>query len=136
MAFVSITRLRIRSWRFLPAFFLYAMRSSKQARESPGNLGMSVLNDARNTFWTRSAWMDESAMKAFMTSGPHLEAMKKLPNWCDEAAVVHWIQNEATLPDWKEAHRRLQREGRRSKVLYPSADHEAFEIRPPRVQGK
>ena len=92
---------------------------------------MSALNDANNTFWTRSAWKDEAAMKAFMTSGAHLVAMKKLPRWCDEAAVVHWVQSEASLPDWKEAHRRLQKEGRSSKVLFPSAAHEAFEIPPP-----
>jgi hypothetical protein len=92
---------------------------------------MSLLNDAKKTFWTRSAWKDEAAMRAFMTSGPHLAAMKNLTGWCDEAAVVHWVQSEASLPDWKEAHRRLQKEGRPSKVLHPSAAHEAFEIPPP-----
>ena len=72
-------------------------------------------------------------MKTFMTTTPHLEAMKKLAHWCDEASVVHWTQSEPTFPDWMEAHRRLKAEGRRSKVLYPSKAHEAGEIDPPKT---
>ena len=132
MALISVTRLRLRSWRFIPAFFIYAMRSSRQVLRSPGNLGASALNDANKTFWTRSAWTDESAMKAFLVAKPHLDAMKKLAHWCDEAAVVHWTQDGAELPAWKEACRRLQAEGRPSKVIHPSSDHQAFVITPPR----
>jgi hypothetical protein len=71
-------------------------------------------------------------MEAFMAAGPHLKAMKKLPNWCDEASVVHWNQPDAGLPDWKDAHRRMRSEGRRSKVNHPSPAHEKFEIPAPR----
>jgi heme-degrading monooxygenase HmoA len=108
---------------------LYASRTSRQAKQSPGNLGVRVLNDGRKTFW---AWTDEAAMKAFMTGSPHLEAMKKLPRWCSEASVVNWIQSEPTFPDWQEAYRRLKKDGRQSKVLYPSRAHETGEISPPR----
>jgi hypothetical protein len=51
--------------------------------------------------------------------------MRKLLDWCDEAALVHWTQPDAELPSWKEAHRRLELEGRASKVNYPSTAHRA-----------
>jgi hypothetical protein len=54
-------------------------------------------------------------MKEFMLSGPHRPAMRGLLEWCDEAAVVRWEQETDEEPDWHEAHRRLQLDGRRSK---------------------
>jgi heme-degrading monooxygenase HmoA len=89
MPFVSITRLRVRSWRYLPGFFVAALRSRWQARNASGNLAVSVLRETDNTFWTRSLWVDEAAMKAFMASGAHRAIMPRLLEWCDEASVTH-----------------------------------------------
>jgi len=58
--------------------------------------------------------------------------MRKLLEWCDEAALVHWEQESDQEPAWEEAHRKLQAQGRRSKVNHPSPAHETFQIRPPR----
>ena len=80
---------------------------------------MSLLRDTHNTFCTRSVWVTESAMKAFMLAGPHRQVMRRLLEWCDEAALVHWEQETDQEPDWQQAHRRLQVEGRRSKVNPP-----------------
>lgn len=133
MALISITRLRVRSWRFLPAFYLRAYQSTRQARAAQGSLALALLPDRNNTFWTATKWTDEASMKAFMISGAHGPAMKKLLEWCDEASVVHWAQDDdAGLPSWTEAHRRMQAEGRRSKVNHPSPAHLAFEIAAPR----
>ena len=71
-------------------------------------------------------------MRAFMLAEPHGPAMRKLLNWCDEAALVHWTLDDPTLPSWEEAHGRLQREGRPSKVLNPTRAHAAHEIAAPR----
>ena len=89
MPFVSITRLRIRSWRFLPAFLFAAFRSGKQARNADGNLAVKILRDKHNAFWTSTSWDSEASMKAFMRANPHGPAMRKLLEWCDEAALVH-----------------------------------------------
>ena len=132
MALISITRLRVRSWRFLPMFYLRAYQSTKQAKAAAGHIATRLLPDQRNTFWTASSWSDEKAMKAFIVSGAHGAVMKKLLEWCDEASVVHWTQDGAALPSWSEAHRRMQAEGRRSKVNHPSPAHAAFEIAAPR----
>jgi hypothetical protein len=71
-------------------------------------------------------------MKAFMLAGAHRKVMRQLLEWCDEAALVHWQQKSDQQPDWREAHRRLQAEGRRSKVNHPSQDHENFRIAVPK----
>jgi Domain of unknown function (DUF3291) len=132
MALISVTRLRVRSIRYLPAFIFYAVRSARQARRSAGVLGTGPLREANRTFWTRTAWQDEASMRTFMLAMPHRRAMQKLADWCDEASVVHWTQETPTLPDWQEAYRRMSNEGRISKVKYPSADQKAFKISPPR----
>ncbi len=128
MPFVSITCLRARSWRYLPPFLIAALRSSWQARRTKGNLALSVLRDAHNAFWTCSLWTDKAAMTAFLTASAHRAAMPKLPDWCDEAHVVHWKQDFDQEPSWEEAHQRMQHEGRASKVKYPSSGHSSFQL--------
>lgn len=135
MAVVSVTRLRVRSWIYLPAFLIAAFRSAGQAKSAPGNLQVKVLNDRRRAFWTCTSWDSEDAMRKFMLSGPHLPAMRKLLDWCDEAALVHWTQAGPELPAWTEAHARMQREGRTSKVHHPTEDHRRFVIAAPRTDS-
>jgi heme-degrading monooxygenase HmoA len=132
MPFVSITRLRVRSWRYLPAFLVQSARAALQAKRAAGNLAVSVLRDANLAFWTRTVWSEEAAMRSFMLSGAHRHAMPRLLEWCDEAAVVHWNQDELKPPSWPASHRRLQREGRPSKVNHPSDAQRRFEIPAPR----
>jgi len=133
MAFVSVTRLRLRSVRYLIPFTIYALLSSRQARRSKGNLGLKLLRDANQTFWTLTAWQDEEAMRSFMMSGSHRRAMPKLLDWCDEASVAHWKQETSELPSWDQAHRKIVEQGRPSKVRFPSSDHVAGRI--PEPQG-
>jgi heme-degrading monooxygenase HmoA len=133
MTFISITRLRVRSWRFLPLFFLQAVRSARQAKKAPGNRGVSVLREARNVFWTRTAWESEAAMKAYMLAGAHRQVMRKLLDWCDEAAVAHWTQEPAEEPTWQEAHAQLVKIGRLSKVNRPSKAQSEFQIPAPLI---
>ncbi len=134
MAIISITRLRVRHWRFLPYFFVDTFRAALQAKAAAGNLAVAIVSEARNTFWTRSAWADEAALRAFMLSGPHRRAMPKLARWCDEASVARWAQDSAQLPGWDEVHRRMQAEGRPSKLAKPSPDHLAYKIPAPVVR--
>jgi hypothetical protein len=135
MAFISITRLRVRSWRFLPGFFWQAMRSGRQAKATPGNLGVTVLREPGNVYWTRTAWESEGAMREFMVAGAHGRAMRSLLEWCDEAAVAHWTQENAEMPSWKVAHEKLVGIGRLSKVKHPSEAQRNFYIPEPRLES-
>jgi heme-degrading monooxygenase HmoA len=116
----------------MPGFAWYAVRSNMQARRAAGMLGMDLLADREWTFWTMTAWESRAAMLAFMTNGPHKRAMPKLLDWCDEASVAHWEQEDAKLVGWDEADRRMRATGRASKVRWPSAAHAGLRYREPR----
>ena len=133
MPFISITRLRVRSVRFLPGFLLYTWRSLRQVRGSSGLEGGRLLADRSWTFWTMTAWDSEASMRRFMTSGSHKQAMPRLLDWCDEASVVHWERAEASLPRWEEADRRMRESGRASKVRNPSPRHADLRYGTPRM---
>ena len=128
-------RLRVRSRRYVQGFLVQSFRAALQAKRATGNLAVSALRDADRGFWTRTVWRDEATMRSFMQSGVHRRIMARLPEWCDEAAVVHWVQDGNESPSWAEAHRRLQGEGRRSRVSHPTEGHRRFEIREPRRGG-
>ena len=135
MAVISVTRLRVRSFFYLPGFMFWALRSARQARSHPGNRGMKLLRDANRAYWTCTAWTDEASMRDYILAMPHRGAMRKLAERCDEASVVHWNQDSFTLPDWREAHRRMLGEGRPSKVNHPSPAHVALDIPAPVTRG-
>jgi heme-degrading monooxygenase HmoA len=120
MPLISVTRLRVRSFLFLPQFLWDTIKSVRQVERSNGFLGGRLLVNAGYVFWTMTAWQDESAMKAYRTGGAHRKAMPQLLDWCDEAAVVHWIQQSAEIPMWPEAHQHMLEKGKLSKVIHPS----------------
>jgi heme-degrading monooxygenase HmoA len=135
MVFVSVTRLRVRSLRFMPRFVVHAMWTGRQAKHAPGFLGGSLLPDRKRTFWTMTLWRNQADMRSYIISGAHLKAMPKLLNWCDEASIVHWTQDVQIAPDWLEAERRMRAEGRPSKVRSPSPNHQGLAFDPPRTSG-
>lgn len=153
MTFVSLTRLRIRSFRFVPLFALHTLRAVRQIKSAPGFQTGAILADRRWTFWTMTAWDSEESMRSFMVSGSHKAAMPHLVEWCDEASVAHWTQPETQVPSqqvtsqqipsqqvpsqqvpsWTEADRRMREGGRPSKVRNPSPHHAALSFPAPRT---
>ena len=127
MPIISITRLHLRSLRYMPMLSVFTLGSALQARRSDGFLGGLLGGDAERGAWTMTAWRDEAAMRSFRNIGIHKKAMPHLLNWCDEASFAHWQQTDATLPAPDEAHRRMRAEGRLSKVCHPSPAHAAGE---------
>ena len=136
MPLLSITRLRVRAWRFPPGFLWYALRSARQAQRSPGYLGGKTYNDSRRTFWTATLWQEEASLRAFLRAEPHRSAMRRLAHWCDEASVAHWPTDAATLPDLPQVHRWMIERGRPSRVNHPSREHSEMRVAAPSAFGE
>jgi hypothetical protein len=123
MPFVSVTRLRLRSFRFLPAFVVATFASRAQLRRAEGFVAGALTLEPARAFWTISVWNSEASMRAFRNQGQHQRAMPKLLGWCDEASYTHWEQADDTLPTVSVAFEHLRTAGRLSKVQYPTAEH-------------
>jgi hypothetical protein len=98
--YVSITGLQVRLVWHIPSFWSHAMRAMVQARTAPGN----IFADARSIngiHHTLSVWTDKDAMRAYLTAGPHLEAMRLFPSIAT-GKVVGYLAQQA--PDWSEVH--------------------------------
>jgi heme-degrading monooxygenase HmoA len=68
MSLIGVTRLRVRSVRFLPSFAMHFLRTRRQVREAPGFQGGSLLADRRLAFWTMTAWDSRDSMRLYMTT--------------------------------------------------------------------
>jgi hypothetical protein len=133
MIFVSLTRLRVRSIWFVPLFAMQTLRSLKQVKRATGFQTGKLLADRSWTFWTMTAWDSQESMREYMISGAHKAAMPHLLEWCDEASVAHWSQQESALPSWIDADKRMRESGRVSKVRNPSPQHADLSYRVPRM---
>ena len=108
MGYVSITGLELKRFWHAPVFWRHATRSMLQAQNAPG------CRDARaktigGVHHTISLWDSRTDMISFLRSGAHRDALKIFPKIA--TGKVFGYQADA-LPDWPEAHRRWQEEGR------------------------
>ena len=133
--FVSLTRLRLRSPRFLPGFAWVAWRSTAQLRRADGFRRGALLTEPGLGFWTATVWHDEEAMRAYHNADAQGRAMRKLARWRDEASVAHWYTDDEVVLDRNALRTRMIAEGRLSKVRYPSPTHAVgrIETRPLRA---
>lgn len=130
----SVTRLRVRSLKYLPAFLWQTFLSQRQVVRAPRFSAGRLLVDKERTFWTLTVWQDERVMKAFRGSAAHAKVMPRLAEWCDEASYAHWTPSGDPVPSWQEASQHLLAEGRLSRVAHPSASHEARQFAMPRLK--
>jgi hypothetical protein len=125
MATISVTRLQLRSFLFLPPFLVATMQSRRHARESPGFIEGAMAFEWPRAFWTLTVWQDGDAMRRFRNTGAHQRAMPRLLDWCNEASYTHWDVEGEKVPAVEEAYERLRDTGQISKVNRPSAAHAA-----------
>jgi hypothetical protein len=111
----------VRSMIYLPGFILANEASIRSIKKVSGFISGKELVDKGFTFWTVTIWESDEAMKFFRNSNPHKGAMRKLPNWCDEGAYVHWMQEDKVIPGWDFLYKKLMTEGKLTKIKYPSA---------------
>jgi hypothetical protein len=98
--YVSITGLQVRRVWHIPSFWSHAMKSMVQARNAPGNISADArtINGVHHTLSVRT---DRNAMRAYLTAGPHLAAMRLFPSIAT-GKVVGYLAQQA--PDWSEVH--------------------------------
>jgi Domain of unknown function (DUF3291) len=125
VAIVSVTRLHVRRWRYLPSFVASVLRINRQVERSAGFVAGLLSAAPPFEFWTLTLWRDEVSMRAFRNAGVHARAMKDLLEWCDEASYAHWEQDGDALPHMSHAIDKLRSSGRLSKVRHPSPLHQS-----------
>jgi hypothetical protein len=136
MPHIAVTRLHVRDETYLDEFIQAAFVIATAAEDAHGcEHAEAAFEPDGHTLWTRSVWIDRLAMRRFMVSDAHGAMMPMLREWCDEAAMVDWEQDDPRPPRWADAHDRLQREGRASTLDRPSPAHERFMLRVPAVPG-
>ncbi|KQM13845.1 hypothetical protein [Novosphingobium sp. Leaf2] len=120
---LSITRLRLRRWWLLPMFFHSAAAINRQIVQTPGFHSGYLALGPKLTFWTVSVWHGNQPMRAFRNSGAHAHAMRKLPQWCDEAAIATLAVPVAGKPAANTLGALLTQHGRVLRVIHPSDAH-------------
>lgn len=74
-----------------PVFLMYAMRLWRQARRSPGILGVSLrAQPLKGTFRTLSAWTGEQALASFARTDPHAAALNRIRPWTKSSTFRFW----------------------------------------------
>ena len=120
---VSVTRLRSDRFFYVFPFAFRAQALSTQALKTTGCRGVWTRKTRGLAFWTLTLWDDERSMRLYVSTPPHRDAIPRLADWCDEAAVTHWSQEPATTPDWTLATQKLAESGRLLRVKHPSPAH-------------
>jgi quinol monooxygenase YgiN len=128
---IVVTRLRLRDPGLLDEFFTDAVAAIEQAMKSEGNLGADALADAKNAWWSVSAWQERRLMQAYVNSEPHQSISARLDHFCDEATFVDWEQASPDLPDWQTSWRHLTTDGKAAELTHPSAANQTRGFPPP-----
>ncbi len=106
-----ITSIKLKSVGQFFAFANHARLVLKQMKNH------SVKGFKKGGFWkehfTMSLWESEEDLKAFYTSGAHLNAVKKTNKMADEVYTL--IMDGSEFPNWNEAKRLLKEKGRLKK---------------------
>ena len=135
MPAISITRLELRGYRFLPSFFFHTFRSQKQVVAAPGYLAGGTGMESLRAFWTITGWQSLDAMRAFRNAGAHMKAMRRLIDICCAASYAHWEQDSSELPTLAQAHARMLTDGKPSKVRHPSPLQESGRVATDKIPG-
>ncbi|WP_433202468.1 hypothetical protein ACQP1G_12330 [Nocardia sp. CA-107356] len=106
------SRLEVKSWWHTPGFLLASLALWRQARRSPGALGVALKAEMwKCTFWTYSAWTDKAAIYAYAGAEPHKSTIQRKRKVMREATFVFFTAPVDELPlSWDEIRRRIAEE--------------------------
>ncbi|MFA6221732.1 MAG: DUF3291 domain-containing protein [Desulfomonilaceae bacterium] len=107
---VFLTYLPLKRYRTTPRFLFYTAKILVQLSQSNGLVGYSLRAHLfKNSFWTLSAWENESALRDFAFKGFHKGVMKLLRTDMGSTRFVRWTVNGTEIPlSWEDAMRRFK----------------------------
>ncbi len=133
MSLLSVTRLKLKSPRYLPAFLINTERIAREIRTSEGFLQGQLMGTFNLSMWTMTLWNSEATLKKFYLSGTHQKIMGKLSEWSSEAASVHMEVNNHQLLIWNDVIAEICRTGYFATLQEPSLDHRNRIIQKPNL---
>lgn len=108
MPYISITGLQLKAKRHALRFWWHAIGSMMQAKKAQGNLAVDARR-INGVHHTRSVWTDEAAMRRYLLTGAHLQAMKAFGSIATGKTMGF---ESDQVPDWDEVHRLWQTQAR------------------------
>jgi hypothetical protein len=132
MILVSVTRLHLKSNRYLPDFVWHTATTAWQIINIQGFVGGRLIQDDHGGYWTVTMWENKQAMLDYRNSGAHRRVMPLLQKWCDEAVLVHWEQPDRSLPSMEEAYLHILENGYFARLTNPSTSHLEKKVSQPR----
>ena len=99
---VMASRLPLRSHRFIPGFLRDTLAIRRQLARTDGLVGYALNAQlARKTFWTYSAWTDQTSLDAFAAADPHRRIVQRLRPRMNESRFEFLQVRGADIPsDW------------------------------------
>lgn len=95
---VAITGLSLKGFWHGPRFWFHALRSMAQARRAPGNL-LAEARTINGVHHTLTTWESKQAMRAFVYSAQHAQAIKIYPK---VAAGKTYCYDAPAAPSWRD----------------------------------
>lgn len=132
MAYLSMTRLKLKSVIYLLPFSIQNEQVIRQLRTSHGFLKGKELATPSLSMWTATLWNSLEDLRAFYLSGSHKEAMKNINQWSSEAVSGHQEVDSNELPDWDNIRLQLLNVGHFANLKEPSFAHQKGIILKPR----
>lgn len=108
-AVVFASRLPVRGRLTPPAFLWGIVQIVRQLRTADGLLGYSLKAQLiSGTYWTVSAWADESSLHRFVGDVPHKDIAANLASSLGDPTFVQWETEAVNVPvTWDVATERL-----------------------------
>jgi hypothetical protein len=94
-----LTYLPLKNHLTTPRFLWFTLQIQRQLKQTTGVVGYTLrAKILAKTFWTLSAWENESAMQTFVEQQPHSDVMKKLAESMGATAFQRWAVKGSELP--------------------------------------
>jgi heme-degrading monooxygenase HmoA len=104
----SVTYMRVRNLRVLPAFLWHAWRVTRVARRSPGHVSHRLLGlPPLPFFFTVSVWESEAALAPFLAAPDHRAAMSHFEEFARVAKFARF-RSERRRVSWRRALAQLK----------------------------